>query len=141
MLWSQVRRFFSGDRCTMYPHIPAISDPWTSVLERGGELGRFVAAHDWAKTPLGPMATWPATLKTTLGICLVTPSPMMLVWGEERTFFYNDAARGLLGSKHPEQALGLPIRRVYQEVWETIGPIYDEVMQTGVYVTVTATLG
>jgi hypothetical protein len=34
------------------------------LFEGGGETGAILRAMDWARTPLGPVDTWPQTLKT-----------------------------------------------------------------------------
>ena len=54
---------------------------------------------------------------------------MIVWWGPELRFLYNDAYLPLLGDKHP--ALGLPGREVWSEIWDTIGPMLDSVMSTG----------
>ena len=102
------------------------------LLAQGGEMGRLIAAHDWAASPLGPPAHWPESLQTALNLCLLTRSGMLLMWGPELTLLYNDRAIDILGVKHPADALGLPLDRVFPEVWDTFGPIFTNIMQTGV---------
>jgi len=47
---------------------------------------------------------------------------MIVWWGPELRFLYNDAYMPLLGDKHP--ALGLPGRQVWSEIWgQPIGPM------------------
>jgi len=46
---------------------------------------------DWAQTSVGPIETWPSSLRTTVGILLHSRHPMFLWWGPELTQFYNDA--------------------------------------------------
>jgi PAS domain S-box-containing protein len=55
---------------------------------------------------------------------------MWMGWGPELTFFYNDAYRPTLGTKHP-WALGKPSREVWKEIWNDIGPRIEEVLTTG----------
>ena len=40
-----------------------------------GETGALVRAYDWASTSLGPIETWPESLKTTIRTILLSPSP------------------------------------------------------------------
>jgi len=52
----------------------------------------------------------------------------MLAWGPERTLIYNDGHREMLGSrKHPD-AFGAPFADVWWEIWDEVGPLYDEVL-------------
>jgi hypothetical protein len=39
-------------------------------LAGAGELGELVRSIDWGKTPLGSLAKWPQSLRTTMSICL-----------------------------------------------------------------------
>ena len=82
-------------------------------------MAGLMRAHDWAATPLGPVDGWPRTLKVALGLLLTSRFEMWLGWGDDIHFFYNDAYRPTLGTKHP-QALGRPVRQVYPEIWDEI---------------------
>ena len=61
------------------------------ALMGGSEMDKCVRAVDWSKTPLGPMESWSAALRTMVGIMLVNRFPIMLWWGPEYICFYNDA--------------------------------------------------
>ena len=37
-------------------------------LSGGGEMGERIRAFDWARSPLGPVETWPQSLKTAVRI-------------------------------------------------------------------------
>src|SRR5262249_7998157 len=93
-------------------------------------MGAVMRAFDWSKTPLGPPADWPQSLKTSLSICLASEFPIVLYWGPEGGGLYNDAYSLILGSKHP-WALGQPCRACWAEIWDTIGPMLDGVIKTG----------
>ena len=54
---------------------------------------------------------------------------MIVWWGKELRFLYNDAYLPLLGTKHP--ALGKPGETVWPEIWDVIGPMLDSVMSSG----------
>ena len=62
-------------------------------LSGGGEMGALMRAHDWSATPLGPPETWPQSLRTVIRILLTSRYQMWMGWGEELSFFYNDAYR------------------------------------------------
>jgi len=108
-----------------------VLDGMAAVLEAGGELGRLIAAHDWAATPLGPIEGWKQSLRSAVGICLSSRFPIVMYWGRELTVIYNDAYSEILGAKHP-WALGKPCRVCWAEIWDTIGPMLGEVMRTGI---------
>jgi signal transduction histidine kinase len=91
----------------------------TEVLPGGGELGALMRARDWAKTPLGPVKTWPQSLRSLLSMLLPSKAQIILFWGPEFIVFYNDAYRPVFGAKHPH-ALGLPGRDAWSEIWDTI---------------------
>ncbi|MET9002684.1 SpoIIE family protein phosphatase [Amycolatopsis sp. NPDC004169] len=84
---------------------------------------------DWASSPLGEPVGWPVSLTTAVRICLTSRFPMIVWWGPELRFLYNDAYLPLLGTKHP--ALDKPGADVWAEIWHIIGPMLDSVMSTG----------
>ncbi len=102
-----------------------------AFLAGGGEMAERTRAFDWSKTPAGPAAEWPQSLKTVVRVLLDSRYAMWLGWGTDLTFFYNDAyARMTLGPKHP-WALGRPAREVWSEIWQDIGPRAESVLRTG----------
>ncbi len=100
------------------------------ALSGGGEMGASIRALDWSQTPLGPVDTWPQSLKTSVSICLNSRFPVLIWWGRDLVKIYNDAYVELIGSKHPA-ALGRPGRLVWPEIWDTIGPMLAGVMERG----------
>jgi PAS domain S-box-containing protein len=96
----------------------------------GGEMGARMRAKNWAETPLGSTEKWPQSLKTVVRILLTSRYQMWMGWGEDLTFFYNDAYRPTLGVKH-EWALGASAREVWKEIWPDIGPRIEHVLATG----------
>jgi hypothetical protein len=98
------------------------------TLSGGGEIGALIRTIDWGMTPVGPMENWPHSLKTAIRIMLDCRLPMYIAWGKEFTQFYNDAYRPILGNKHP-QAMGLSAVQTWTEIWSTIGPMWQEVLQ------------
>ena len=101
------------------------------VFDSGGDVGRDLAAVDWAATPLGPPDSWPQSLVSVVRVLLTSRFSMWMAWGPELTFFCNDAyRRDTLGEKYP-WALGRPADEVWSEIWGDIGPRIDGVMATG----------
>ena len=99
------------------------------VLAGGGEMGALMRSIDWSRTPVGPVSSWPQSLRTALSILLETGFPMYIAWGADFTQFYNDGYRPILGStKHPA-AMGIGTRQTFAEIWEIIGPMFEGVMR------------
>ncbi|MBI5669298.1 MAG: hypothetical protein HZC41_14940 [Chloroflexi bacterium] len=101
------------------------------VLDGGGGMGALIRSKDWSQNGLGPVANWPQSLQTAVGICLSSRFPILLWWGAELTMIYNDAYLPILGlMKHPG-AMGQPGRECSLEIWHIIGPMLESVMQRG----------
>ena len=95
------------------------------------EVGRDLAAVDWAATPLGLPGSWPQSLQTAVDILLSSRFSMWMAWGPQLTFFCNAAyRRNTLGRKYP-WALGRPASEVWAEIWDDIGPRIGTVLTTG----------
>ncbi|WP_437814027.1 ATP-binding protein [Sorangium sp. So ce1078] len=92
-----------------------------AVLAGGGEMGARMRAIDWSSTPLGPVSSWPQSLKTCVRIILTSRQPMFVWWGDALINLYNDAYKSIVGGKHPE-ALGQPASVVWREIWGQVGP-------------------
>ena len=100
------------------------------VLTGDGEVGELMRERDWSSTPLGPVAEWPQSLRTTVSTCLHSRFPILVWWGREHVMLYNDAYVTLIGAKHP-RALGTPGREVFPEIWNIIGPMLEGVLTRG----------
>ena len=95
-----------------------------------GEMARLIESFDWSRSPLGPSAQWPQSLKTALNICLRSRFQLAIFWGPKLVFLYNDAERAVIGSLHP-YALGKPAPEVLVDMWETVGPMLHQVRNSG----------
>jgi len=90
----------------------------------GEPFALFFEAQDWAATPVGPIETWPASLRTLAGVMLGSSQPMFVAWGEDRTLLYNEAYTAILAGKHP-RALGRDLLEVWAEVRDDLAPIVE----------------
>src|SRR5262245_21974277 len=89
-------------------------------LDGGGRMGALMRTHDWSRSPLGPPACWPDTLKAAIGTCLASRFPMVVWWGPDLAMLYNDAWRPILGeTKHPA-GLGRSAAEVWPETWPIV---------------------
>jgi PAS domain S-box-containing protein len=94
-------------------------------LAGDGEMAARIAAFDWTSS-LGPISSWPQSLKTTVGLLVHSPLPIVLLWGADGIMIYNDAYSVFAGGRHP-QALGSKVR----EAWPEVADFNDNVMQVG----------
>ena len=99
-------------------------------LHGGGEAGMRMRAFDWSRTPLGPAAFWPQSLKTIVRVMLDSRYAMWMLWGPELTFFCNDAYLPTVGIKR-DWVLGARSDKVWQEIWPDIGPRIEQVLAQG----------
>lgn len=108
---------------------PVNQTEYLDFIAGGGEMGALMRAKDWSKTSLGAPGKWPQSLRTTLSILLHSGFPMVLFWGPDLICFYNDAFRPSLGKegKHPG-ILGIKGEDAWHEIWPTIKPWIDEVL-------------
>lgn len=91
-------------------------------------MGELIRTIDWSSTSLGLAAEWPAALKQSVSMMLTSKLPVLICWGQDYIQLYNDAFRPVNGvNKHPK-AMGGSARDTYAEIWDTIGPVFQEAM-------------
>ncbi len=86
--------------------------------------GALIAGRDWSCSPLGPIAGWPASLRTMLAFLLRARIPMVMLWGEDGVMLYNDAYSHFAGARHPA-LLGMAVR----DGWPEVADFNDNVMR------------
>jgi PAS domain S-box-containing protein len=96
----------------------------------GGTMADLIHAMDWSATAVGPIGSWPQTLRVAIELCLSSPFPMHVWWGPHLIYFYNDAHIPVLGTRHPN-ALGQSAAKVWSEVWPLLTPQVEAVMLRG----------
>ncbi len=109
------------------PDAPTTADnaPAHAFLNPDSETGRLIAAHDWSRTSLGPLADWPQSVKSTVALMLRSHVPMVTLWGEDGVMVYNDGYAVIAGGRHPA-LLGARVR----EGWPEASDFNDQVMRT-----------
>ena len=95
------------------------------------EVAAIIRARDWSRSPLGPITHWPDCLRTALGICLHSTSPVAVYWGSELITLYNDVCAQFIGDSHPV-ALGMPAAELYADIWSSVGPLLVTAFTQGV---------
>jgi signal transduction histidine kinase/CheY-like chemotaxis protein len=100
-------------------------------LAGGGEMGARMRVLDWSATAVGPITSWPQSLRSALSMLLPSKAQIIMFWGPEFVVFYNDAYRPVFGAKHP-RALGLVGREAWSEIWDSVlHGLLDGVVRTG----------
>ncbi|MCB8822276.1 PAS domain S-box protein [Microvirga rosea] len=92
----------------------------------GGQTGALIRSFDWSRTSLGPIHSWPQSLKTALNVILQTPVPMVMLWGPDGVMLYNDAYSTFAAGRHP-RLLGSKVL----EGWPEVADFNRRVMETG----------
>src|SRR5882672_3229442 len=92
-------------------------------LVGGGEMARVIKAKDWSKTPLGPMDSWPQSLRTTVSLVQASNFPISLAWGPGHVQIYNDGYWPICGGKHPT-SMGQDYKECWASAWPAIGDAF-----------------
>jgi len=100
-------------------------DAW---LVGGGEMGKLLRSMDWSKTPLGPIESWPQSLRTTVSLCLASNFPISLAWGPGHVQIYNDGYWPICGGKHPH-SMGQDFSECWASAWPVIGDAFEGALQ------------
>ncbi|CAE6495191.1 unnamed protein product [Rhizoctonia solani] len=87
---------------------------------------RMVETFPWEKTSLGPMESWPATLKVMVKYLMEKPVPSSIFWSwPDQVMLYNDAYAKMIGGKHPE-SFGKKGKDAWGELWEMLTPVSEQ---------------
>src|SRR5882762_9318044 len=101
--------------------------PAADWLAGGGEMGSLVRSKDWSQTPLGPIESWPQSLRTTVSLCLASNFPISLAWGPHHVQIYNDGYWPICGGKHPH-AMGQDFSGCWASAWPVIGKAFESAL-------------
>lgn len=104
---------------------------WPDSLIDGSEMAKRTHTFNWNETGLGPIESWPQTLRVHVGMALSNSFPMAIIWGREFTQIYNDAFIPIAGHNHPSM-LGNACWNTWNEIWHDIlEPTLLKIKQTG----------
>src|SRR5690349_11896959 len=95
---------------------------------RPRDSGASMRDFDWGATSLGSQENWPTALNFIVEVILGCGFPMSVRWGPELIMIYNDAYAPLLGDRHP-RVLGKPLREVWPEIFDELGPLHLSILQ------------
>lgn len=85
----------------------------------------------WSKHPLGEPRDWPASLKNAVQIVRSNPQPSVLLWGDNKFCFFNDAYLNHCGYLFQQDDAGTPAAGLFGIKWNLIEPRIIEVFTTG----------
>lgn len=93
-------------------------------LVGGGEMAKFIKTKDWSETALGPIESWPQSLRTVVSLMQASNSPISLSWGSGHVQIYNDGYWPICGDKHPT-SMGQDFRECWAAPWPVIREAYE----------------
>src|SRR5947209_1478608 len=102
------------------------TDTYWPFVAPNASMDALVRSHDWASTSLGPMESWPRTLKNYVEMILRQPTPAIIFWGPDEIQIYNAGYAVIMGPRHPRY-LGAPYRECWPETYPTIHPWMERV--------------
>ncbi|MEH3123770.1 MAG: PAS domain-containing protein [Sphingomonas phyllosphaerae] len=82
-----------------------------------GDIAERIRAFDWSATALGPIATWPVELMSSVETMLAMPRPATLLWGDALLQLYNDAYIDIARDRHPA-LLGRPVAEGWSDIYD-----------------------
>ncbi|WP_237487928.1 ATP-binding protein [Hufsiella arboris] len=112
-----------------------VTESTEQFLSGGGEMGKLIRTMDWSKTALGPVESWPQSLRTSVSLCLSSTFPILIAWGPETIQIYNDSYRPICGEMHP-RSMGMNFRICWESALEVVGDKFTRGQQgEGTYIT------
>jgi len=95
-------------------------------LRNNSDMARLIRDFDWGGTALGPIHSWPQSLRAIVAMLINSPVPMVLLWGADGYMIYNDAYSRFAGGRHP-RLLGSEVR----SGWPEVADFNDHIMKVG----------
>jgi PAS domain S-box-containing protein len=97
-------------------------------MANSGGYGVPIGALDWSRTALGPVESWPRSLRNIVDLVSASPVAMVVLWGPDLIQIYNAGYAAIAGSRH-SQALGQPTRACWLDMLGFDAPIYEAVLR------------
>jgi PAS domain S-box-containing protein len=95
-------------------------------LRSDSETASLIRDYDWRDTALGPIESWPQSLRAIVAMIINSPVPMVLLWGPQGHMIYNDGYSRFAGSRHP-RLMGSEVRLG----WPEVADFNDHIMKVG----------
>ena len=90
-------------------------------------MATLIASLDWSHSPLGPIESWPQSLRTTVSLCLASNFPINIIWGDGHNQIYNAGYRVVCGAVHP-RAMGESYRVTWASAWPVSGEPFERAL-------------
>jgi hypothetical protein len=100
------------------------------VFHGEGNAARLCRELDWAETPLGAVASWPASLCAIASAVVASPLPMAVLWGPQLVQIHNDHYAELMAGNYPCD-MGQATRHCWPAASTRHSPLYDSVIDRG----------
>ncbi|EEO28042.1 EAL domain-containing protein [Oxalobacter paraformigenes] len=105
--------------------MPGKTDPSNPCENRslpGGLAEKPIGIQDWSETGLGPVSTWPDSLKNLLSVALHSGEPVCIAWGDDLVCLYNEAFHTLIDRRasSPGQSLDKLLAPLWSLLSETV---------------------
>ena len=109
---------------------PKNDDPGPTVADAPAfrSAGALLDAVDWSNHPIGARELWSMSLQNTLRVMLASAESMYLVWGEHRTFFFNDAYAPILGPRI-SVAMGASFEELWADAYPSVEGMFLKALQ------------
>lgn len=101
------------------------------------EFQKLFLSHPWERTRLGPMESWPPSLRSYVSMILALPTPAIIFWGPEHLQLYNAGYAVIMGPRHPKY-LGATYAECWPDTFSTIHPWMQRVLRGEVLEVVSA---
>jgi signal transduction histidine kinase len=98
-----------------------------ATFGRDGEIAALAADIDWSAHPLGPVRSWPASMRQLVRLVMESPDPSLTLWRDQQLMIFNDAAVPTFGDRAHE-AFGRPYLEAFPEIATPIAPIHAQVL-------------
>ena len=100
---------------------------WTTTLLSSDHTD-FFRNFDWTKTPLGPLDTWPHSLRLHTHMLFSDSRPAAIYWGPQFIDIYNEKIVPLIGESHPN-LMGNSLEEVMLSCWSFLGPQFRRIQE------------
>ncbi|KAL2399839.1 hypothetical protein ABEF93_001826 [Exophiala dermatitidis] len=107
------------------------SSRWIDLLPKNEDCDWFLSGVDWSLTGLGPLETWPVSLRTAVNLLLAEPGPAVIYWGPSLCACFNARAYEDIATrlKAPHDIQGKPFKEVWNEVWPDLEVFYNAMQE------------
>lgn len=129
------------DKTTASPAVVSSASPplasqtresWTHHLPKTDNYEWFLTGTDWALTDLGPLESWPVSLRTVVSLVLADDSPAVVYWGPSLSACFNLRACKDVSQRFNNHSgiQGKPFKEIWKDSWSGLD-VFFQSMQTG----------